>query len=144
MLVARGRFSHRLEAEALLPMHVSGTGIPRERLAAMLADADLRTAASRGLGRALDSLPSVEGGEASNAMAPADLEALAWKRFLRLAHRAFRRSHMGLAAVVAYVEMRRVEVANLVTLSEAIRTQLPEEQLRARLIPRRSVEAAYV
>ncbi len=146
MLVARGKFSHRLEATALLPMHVFGTGIPRERFTAMLADPDLRTAATRALGRAIDALASTpgEGGEAASTMAPTDLEALAWNRFLRLANRAFRRSHMGLAAVVAFVEMRRVEVANLITLSEGIRAQLPEEQVRARLIPRRSLEAARV
>jgi len=146
MLVARGRFSHRLEATALLPMHVSGTGIPRERFTAMLADPDLHTAATRALGRALDVLPSAPGksGETSSAVAPADLETLAWNRFLRLANRAFRRSHMGLAAVVAFVEMRRVEVANLITLSEGIRAQLPGERVRARLIPRRTLEEAHV
>ena len=62
----------------------------------------------RALGRALDMLPSTpgEGGELPRAIAPADLEALAWNRFLRLANRAFRRSHMGLAAIVAFVEMQ--------------------------------------
>jgi len=146
MLVARGRFIHRLDATALAPLHVPGTGIPRERFAAMLADVDLRAAASRALGRAVDSLPSVPEGqsETAGAMAPADLEALAWSRFVRLANGAFRRRHMGLAAVVAYVALRRVEVANLITLSEGIRTQLPAQRMRARLIPRSKSEVAHV
>jgi V/A-type H+/Na+-transporting ATPase subunit C len=144
MLVARGKFGYGLEATALLPLHVSGAGISRERFSAMLADPDLRTAAGRALGRALDALPPGESGESSSAIAPADLEALACNRFLRLANRAFRRSHMGLAAVVGFVELRRIEVANLITVSEGIRAQVPEEQLRARLIPRRTREAAHV
>jgi V/A-type H+-transporting ATPase subunit C len=140
MLVARGKFVHRLEVEALLPLHVARTGIARERFAAMLADADLRTAANRTLGRALDTLPPAPG--EGGAVDPSGLEALAWNRFQRLANRAFRRSHTGLAAVVAFVELQRVEVANLITLSEGIRAQLPEEQVRARLTPRRTLEVA--
>ena len=145
-LVARGRFGHRLAAEALLPLHVSGTGIPRERFAAMLTDPDLRTATSRALGRVLDRLPRAPGESSgdSGSIVPADLEPLAGQRCLRLANRAFRRSHMGLAAVVAFVEMRRVEVANLITLSEGIRAQLPERQLRSRLSPRPSLEVPHV
>jgi V/A-type H+-transporting ATPase subunit C len=143
MLVARGKFIHGLESAALLPFHVPGTGIVRARLAAMLAEADLRTAASRALGIALDALPG-RVGESGAAVTPADIEAAAWNRFQRLANRAFRRSHMGLAAVVAFVELRRVEVANLITLSEGIRLGIPAEQLRARLIPRPMMEVAHV
>lgn len=136
MLVARGKFIHGMEAAALLPFHVPGAGILRARFAAMLADPALRAAATRALGRALDELPNApaEGGAAADAIAPSDVEALAWSRFQRLANRAFRRSHMGLAAVVAFAELRRVEVANLITLSEGIRLGMPAEQLRARLI----------
>ncbi len=146
MLVARGKYIYGLAATALLPLHVSGTAIPRERFAAMLADADLRTAASRALNRAVDSLPGAAGagGDPAGVIAPSDLEALAWNRFLRLANRAFRRSHMGFAAVVAFVELRRVEVANLVTLSEGIRAQIPAEKIRDRLIPRQTGEVAHV
>lgn len=145
LLVARGKGGYRLEAKALLPLHVAGTNMPRERFAAMLADPDLRTAATRALGRALDELPRAaeEPGNGSGAVAPAELEALAWKRFQRLANRAFRRSHMGLAAVVAYVGLRRVEVANLITLCEAIRTHVPAEQARTRLIPRQKLGVAH-
>lgn len=142
MLVARGKFIHGLEPAALLPFHVPGTGIVLARLAAMLTEADLRTAAGRALGIALDALPGRAGESA--AVTPADLEAAAWNRFQRLANRAFRRSHMGLAAVLAYVELRRVEVANLITLSEGIRLGIPTEQLCARLIPRPMTEVTHV
>ncbi|HSA03173.1 MAG TPA: V-type ATPase subunit, partial [Candidatus Paceibacterota bacterium] len=100
MLVARGVFIHRLEAKILLPLHVTGTGISHERFTAMLTDPDLRAAAGRALGRALDTLPAAptEASEPAMPVDPAGLEALAWNRFLRLANRAFRRSHMGFAA----------------------------------------------
>ena len=75
---------------------------------------------------------------------PQPWRLLAWKRFLRLANRAFRRSHMDLGAVVGYAGIRRVEVANLISLSEAIRTGMAAEVIRARLIPRNDLESADV
>jgi len=87
--------------------------------------------ASAAAGAALDEVPKV----ADEALTPADLEPLAWARYYRLANRAFRRSHMGLAAVVAYTAIRRVELANLITLSEGIRLSRPPDVLRRCLIP---------
>jgi len=43
---------------------------------------------------------------------------------------------MGLGAVVAYAAIRRIELANLITLSEGIRTRVTPDALRQRLIPR--------
>jgi vacuolar-type H+-ATPase subunit C/Vma6 len=74
----------------------------------------------------------------------AALERLAFRRFFRLANFTFRCSHMGLAAVVGYVGIRRVEVANLITLSEGIRIGMPSEAIRARMITYRDREAAHV
>jgi len=136
MLAARGRFHYGLAPELLLPLHVAGTNIPRGRFAAMLADSDLATAAGRIVGRVIDSLPPEVDAEA--------LEALAWNRFARLANRAFRRSHIGLGAVVGYVGLRRVEIANLITLSEGIRAGVASEAIRARMTPRAGLEAAHV
>jgi vacuolar-type H+-ATPase subunit C/Vma6 len=51
---------------------------------------------------------------------------------------------MDLGAVVGYAGIRRVEVANLISLSEAIRTGMAAEVIRARLIPRNDLESAYV
>jgi len=82
-------------------------------------------------GVAVDELPA----GAKEAWTPADLEPLAWARYYRLANRAFRRSHMGLGAVVAYTAIRRVELANLITLSEGIRLSRPPDVLRRCLIP---------
>jgi vacuolar-type H+-ATPase subunit C/Vma6 len=146
MLVTRGRFHYGLPPALLLPLHLDGTRISRARFTAMLGEPDLRAAAHRAVGHALDSLPPEPKGmsEAPSVVDPAMLEALAWKRFLHLANSAFRRSHIGLGTVVGYVGIRRAEVANLITLSEGIRTGLPVEVIRARLIPRSDLEAAYV
>ncbi len=146
MLAVRGRFHYGLKPEWLLPLHVRGTRITGERFHAMLTDPDLLSAAGRTVGCALDALPHEPKGasEASALEDPAALEAFAWKRFLRLANRAFRLSHIGLGAVVGYAGIRRVEVANLITLSEGIRTDMAAEAIRARLIPRSDLETVHV
>lgn len=145
MLAIRGRFSYGLTPEFRVPLHVHGSGLTYEQFNALLAAPDLLAAATLAGGRVLDALPSGRGsGETSETIDPAALEALAWNRFLRLANRAFRRGHMGLGAVVGYAGIRRVAVANLVTLSEGIRTGTAAEAIRARLIPRAELESVYV
>ena len=145
MLAVRGKFNHGLTAESLSPLRVPGSGAAAERFKAMLAAPDIAAAAKLGLGHSFDELPAARAtGETAVTLDPAILEALGWRRFLRLANGAFRRSHMGLAAVVGYLEIRRVETANLITLSEGIRTGVAAEKIRARLIPRTNLEAVYV
>ena len=137
MLVARGRFTYGLQAQRLAELHVSGTAISYKRFNRMLAADNLHTAAREAVGLALDKLPEsdVIRGESPEDMDPAVLEALAWNRYLRLATRAFRQSHMGLGAVIAYAAIRRIELANLITLSEGIRTEMAPDALRSRLVP---------
>jgi len=145
MLVVRGKFHYGLAPELLLPLHVRGSGIPSERFGAMLAAADVVTAAGFAVGRAIDPMPSDHGpSDGSPAVDPSALEALAWRRYLRLSNRAFRRSHMGLGTVIGYVGIRRVEVANLITLSEGIRCGAAAERIHACLIPRADLESVYV
>jgi V/A-type H+-transporting ATPase subunit C len=145
ILVVRGKFHYGLTPELLLPLHVSRSGIPSERFSAMLAVSDIRAAASLAVGRAIDALPTECGSaEASATVDPSVLETLAWKRFLRLSNRAFRCSHMGLGAVVGYVGIRRVEVANLITVSEGVAMGAKADALRARLLPRTDLESVYV
>jgi len=136
MLVARGRFQYGLKPESLAPFHVPHTGIGAQAFSGMLAARDLGEAV-RGAGReVLDEVsPAGQAGE-SAGIGPADLEALAWNRYWRMANALFRRSHMGIGAVVAYAAIRRVELANLITLSEGIRAGMAPEAIRRRLIPR--------
>ncbi len=141
MLVVRGKFQYGLTPELLLPLHARGSGISRERFSEMLAASDLIAAASLAVGRAIDALPPERGsGETSPAMGASELETLAWKRFLRLSNRAFRQSHMGLGAVVGYVGIRRVEVADLITVSEGIGKHTVPETLRSRLLSQPHLE----
>lgn len=145
MLALRGKFGYGLTPELLLPLHIRGSGISTNRFSAMLVAPDLHTAAVLAVGRVIDALPSEPGAaESATRLEIADVEALAWQRFLRLSNRAFRRSHMGLGAVMGYTGIRRVEVANLIRLSEGIRAGLESEVIRARLVPRRDEEVAYV
>jgi V/A-type H+-transporting ATPase subunit C len=136
MLVARGRFTFNLKPERIMPFHVGGAHIPRGLFALMLNDANLAAVAGRIVGRVIDELPAF--------VDPASLETLARNRFLHLAHRAFRHSHTGFAAVVGYIGIRRIEIANLITLSEGIRLGMASDAIRARLIPRHDREAAHV
>ena len=116
----------------LLPLHVRGTRISRTRFAAMLTDPTLAAAAARSVGCVVETMPAA-GGETTSLAAT--LESAAWTRFQQLANRAFRRSHLGLGAVVGYIVLRQVEIANLITLSEGLRASTARAALRARLIP---------
>jgi vacuolar-type H+-ATPase subunit C/Vma6 len=137
MLAARGKFHYGLAPSMLQPFHVEGTGIKRSLFAAMLNDPDLYTSAGRVGERVFDAVPFEWGsGDGSNAVDAPVLEGLAWNRFFRLANLAFRRSHMGLGAIMGYAGLRRVEVANLITISEGIRGGIAAEKIRGRLIPR--------
>lgn len=145
MLVVRGIFHYGLTPELLLPLHVRGSGITSERFSAMLAAPDIAAVASLAIGRAIDDLPSEHGPGGVSATVDASLlETLVWRRYARLSNRAFRRRHMGLAAVVGYVGIRRVEVANLITLSQGLGTGMAAETLRARLHPRLDLESVHV
>lgn len=147
MLVLRGRFHYGLSQDLLLPLHVSGTRLPRWTFADMLNDKDLRSSADHAAGRVFDSLP-IEGGPKecleTAAVNPAALERLAWRRFIRLANRAFRQSHMGLASVFGYASLRRMEAANLITLSEGVRKGTPSDVIRSRMITYREDGGAHV
>jgi vacuolar-type H+-ATPase subunit C/Vma6 len=136
MLAARGLFHYRLKPAMLAGMYVAGASLSRRRFAAMLAAPDLQSMAAQAIGRVIDAAPT--------PVEATDLESLAWSRFLRLANAAFRRSHMGVGAVIGYVAIRRIELANLITLSEGMRMGLDPRAVRSRLIPHPSGEVARV
>jgi vacuolar-type H+-ATPase subunit C/Vma6 len=140
-LILRGKFVYGLRPEVLPPFHIQGTEISRKRFAAMVSTADLRAIVKSLLGRVIDALPAEIHGITETT---STLEMLAWKRFLRLANQAFRRSHLGLGVVLGYIGIRRVEVANLITLSEGIRVGMNEEAIRSRLVTRSTVGRIYV
>jgi hypothetical protein len=124
-LVARCHFALGLPAEALLPWHVPGAAIDLPRLAAMLSAPTLATSATMARGRALDELPPPQQLDARA------LDRAAWRRYLRLASRTFRRGGMRFAALVGYAALRRVEVMDLGTISEGVRLLLPADVIGA-------------
>ncbi|MFO7903133.1 MAG: V-type ATPase subunit [Pirellulaceae bacterium] len=137
MLVARGRFTYRLPPEQLAGFHVPGSAISAPRFQRMLAADTMRQVAGEAAGFVVEKVPAISAAEGENGrdLEPAILESLVWNRYLRLAHRIFRRSHMALGAVVAFAAIRRIELANLITLSEGIRMEIDPETIRSRLIP---------
>lgn len=144
MLAVRGRFHYRIAPPMLSPLRIRRSRISSERFAAMLAAPDILAAATLAVGHALDVLPSGRGaGNSAVPVTSSNLETLAWRRFLRLSNRAFRRSHVGLGVVIGYVGVRRVEVANLTTLSEGLRSGAAAKSLRSRLFPGAEFDAVY-
>lgn len=143
MLVVRGRFHYRLASEMLAPLHILGARISRDLFMQMLNDQDLPTAVHRAAEFVFDSSPLPSSDRQGAVIDPAALEHLAWKRFARLANNAFRQSHLGLGAVIGYTGIRRVEVANLITVSEGVRKGMPAEAVRGRTISYRDREGAH-
>jgi vacuolar-type H+-ATPase subunit C/Vma6 len=143
VLTLRGRFNYGLSSDQLLSMHVPGTAIGYFTFMDMLNDPDPLTAVNRVVMRVLDPLP-FEGGQGEPSIPVTVLERLAWHRYLRRARMTFRKSHMGFGAVVAHVAVRRIETANLITVSEGIRAGMDPDAIRVRTIPRADMEGARV
>lgn len=141
MLVIRGKFLYRLPPESLLSLGVAGAS--ETWFTNLVAAPDMLTAAKHSVGIVLDELPAGHGAS-GDTPDPAVLDALAWKRYARLANMAFRRGCIGLGAVIGYAGLRRVEVANLITLSEGIRMGVTNGELRRQLIPQMNLEAIHV
>jgi vacuolar-type H+-ATPase subunit C/Vma6 len=145
MLVVRGRFHFGLPAESLLPLRVFGGGELGAWFDRLMAAPDLSAAVNAGDGVVWDPLPpTLRPGGPSAAWDVSDLEAAAWQRYLRLANSAFRRSHNGVGAVAGYFAVRRMEIANLITLSECLRLGVDAAGARERLLPRSEREVAHV
>ena len=147
MLLLRGRFHYGLARELLLPLHVAGAGISRALFIEMLDAQDLHACVDRAAGWVFDGTPPEDGSKSGSETAAFDaaaFERLAWKRFLRLANLAFRRSHMGLGAVIGYAGVRRMETANLITISEGVRKGMDGATILARLIAPPGPEAIHV
>lgn len=146
MLVARGHLTYHIEPSLLRPMHVEGSHISRSRFHAMLAAADAVILARLVLGRAIDALPRMaeEQGDVPSNPAISALETCVRNRSCRLAHQVFRKSHMGEGAIVAFTELRRIEVENLTTLSEGVRLGKEEDAIRSRFVSRVATEVSHV
>jgi len=156
-LAARGRLLYGLKAEDLSAFHVDGAKVSPGVFGAMLAATSAGELASLAATRVIDPLPGSKRCQepyalrfltpfrpGEGALTPAALEALALNRFHRMADRLFRRTPVGLDVVAAYVALARIELANLITLSEGIRAAAAPEAIRRRLIPRQAGGASGV
>ncbi|HEU5395890.1 MAG TPA: V-type ATPase subunit [Verrucomicrobiae bacterium] len=144
MVILRGRFHFHLSAETLSLLRLAGKDRPTWLTVAAAAP-DALSAAKGAVGSVIDSLPDTEEpAGTAGALELATVESLGWHRFQRIANAVFRRSHMGIAAVAAYFALRRIEIANLVTVSEGLRLGIEEAAIRARLVPRLDQEVAHV
>ncbi len=145
LLVARGKFHFGLTAERLLPLRLGRGGAGGDWFHALLSAPDIPTLAKCGVGVIIDTLPAARSADGTPAaMDIPTLESLGWQRYLRLANSAFRRSHNGVGAVAGYFGVRRVEIANLISLSECIRLGVDEPKVRLRMIPRNQPEETHV
>ena len=126
MLALRGSGNYRLSPDLIGSFYVEGAPLTRTAFS-RLASASLPDAIAIASGTVFDRLPAEAGIH--------DVEAACWRRYLRLANRLFRRGHMNVAAVAGFIGVRRIEVANLITLSEGLRLGMDSRELRARLIP---------
>ena len=149
MLAVRGKFIHALSAEALWALwalRVVDAGPLAQRFRRLLKAPDLAALQEVAVAHSVDEWPVVRESASADALDFGDLERFTQNRLWRLANRAFRGSHTGFAAVAAYLELRQLEVANLITLSEGLRLGVESARLSSRLRagPRQSQEAVHV
>ena len=135
LLAARGRFFYGLGRAELLALYAGGSRVDQRRFAAMLDAPDVGSLRALAAGTAVDSGPPEPD--------PTALEALTRARRAKLARRALRGGHATFGAVLGYLALRRVEAANLVTVSEGLRLGLPARELVRRMTPWEHAEARH-
>jgi vacuolar-type H+-ATPase subunit C/Vma6 len=143
MLIVRGRFVYGLAAETLAPFYIPS--LPAAVFNEILASPDLPSLALWAQPRIIDKVPSgldLDGTESPAFYYASELERLASHRLLKLANRAFRQNHLGPAAIIGYFVLRRIELANLIAVTEGIRSAAGVESIRAHLVPRSGTEVA--
>ena len=138
MLAIRGRHHYRLPPDLLRAAFVPGGSLGRDTFEQVIGAGDA-TAGFRLLAGKLDP----KGAAGAPPEAPV-IEALAWNRYLKLGNALFRQSRMSVGVVIGFAAIRRIELANLITLCEGMRMGLDPHRLRGRLIPRPVLEVAHV
>ncbi len=128
LLLVRGRHHYRVPAERLEPLLLPDGSLDSARFEQFLQADDLPSGWP-----ALTRLP-FPGTDADDAASL--LETGCWNRYLHIANAMFRSRHMTLGAAIGYAAIRRIELANLITLAEGMRLGLDPRMLRQRLIPR--------
>jgi len=121
----RARFNYGIPLDRIRPFLVQPRklGLDKLEIAGGLADAQALSALLVGpkAAAALKTIP--------------ELERATWSKIHRLAVTQFRESVADLGALVAFCYLKRVELANLVSLVEGIRLDLNRDENRANLLP---------
>lgn len=134
MLIVRGKFMHQLSFEELSWIQIGGDGLARVRK--WFSSTDIPMAGMLARGHVIDDAPA--------AVDASMLETLAWQRFYRLSNRLFRNGWSEYGLVIGYLALRRIELANVIRISEGVRTGIGSHDMRANLIPGAIGEAAHV
>lgn len=133
-LAVRGKFFYGFENKELLRLYAPCPDRKLREFKAILAAPDLRGA-----------LTLASGGESfPNGPEPglAGLEALFRRRYRRAALKALRGDHLGFGTVSAYLALRRLETADLITIAEGLRLGIGATELESRVLP--GLEAEHV
>ena len=133
-LAARGKFFYGFESRELLRLAAPCADREKRRFTAMLAAADI--------GEASEIARGLEGYSGRGEPDMAGLESLSRGRYRKAAVRALRNDHFGYGAVAAYLALRRLETADLITLTEGLRLGAGAAELEGKLLP--GLEAAHV
>jgi len=145
MLITRGAINYNLTPDHLKLFHVNGTAIPKRIFTALLSESDMGMFIKKIEGRVIDFIPpELSKIDQSTALDLSILESLAWKRFYRLCHRIFYANHMGFGAIIGYIGLRRIEIFNLIALSEGIKEGYGSDFIRKHLILKDYSEASRV
>ncbi len=134
MLALRLVFNYAMKPALVGKYYFDGTFISRQVFDGIVAASELQPA--------LDLCSSAIAGGVPCRTIP-ELEAAAWDRYLMLAHRLWRSDPIGVGAIIGYVGIRRIEIANLVTLSEGLRLGVESRRLRSYLIPHQPLKETH-
>lgn len=145
MLITRGRFNYNLAPEQLMEFHVEGTAIPKRIFNRLLYESDMTVFLKTLENRVIDLVPSeFTKTEQSTEIDLSILENYGWRRFCRLCNRVFYINHMGFGAVIGYIGLRRIEIANLIAISEGINGGYGSDFIRKHLIFKDYTEVPHV
>lgn len=129
MFVLRARVNHRFEPGVVADLAAAGTaGAKPAPWVAQAAEGqtvrEIVAQAPRGLRRALTDVP---------AELP-DIERRLWQRYYGMASRLYYQSFFSIGCPYAFAAIKRMELANLITVVEAVRYGLPIEETLNRLL----------
>lgn len=127
MLALRLVFNYGFKLEAIQSYFFEGTALTRNVFEAVATQGELESA--------LELCGSVLAFGSGPFKTIPELEGAAWDRYLKVAKRIWSSDPIGINAIIGYIGIRRIEVSNVVTLSEGLRLGVESSRLRSYLVP---------